>query len=74
MIRRPILESTFRAEAKAFEIERLERQLDELVQGLNWLRSTRPLPWDFYERLVRQRARIKGVERKLWRLRQGNLF
>jgi hypothetical protein len=56
------------------EIAYLQKLSRDLATGLANLRSLRPAPYDFNVRLLAQAAKLRSVEEKLFRLRQGRLL
>jgi hypothetical protein len=64
----------FAAKMCEAEISLLQKRLADMVEGLNWIRTVQPRPWNFDQRLAEQKVKIEGVQRKLFRLRQRQLF
>ena len=56
------------------EIAHLEKMGRDLATGLANLRNLRPAPKDFNQRILAQAAKLRSVEAKLFRLRQGRLL
>jgi hypothetical protein len=56
------------------EIESAEKLRRDLIAGIRNLRALWPQPYDFSRRLLEQAAKIRSVEAKLFRLRQGRLL
>jgi len=56
------------------EIAHLEKLSRDLMIGMRNLRTLRPRPHDLTRRIVEHAAKIRNVETKLFKLRQGRLL
>lgn len=56
------------------QIRRLEKMQRDLAIGMRNLRESTPRPFDFEKLELAQAAKIRSVEAKLFRLRQGRLL
>lgn len=56
------------------EIRESEAQLRDLIEGLRYLVSVKPAPWDLKKRYLMQQKRLQACERKLFHLRQRRLL
>ena len=65
-----------RADGRAIDVEIVHtaKLLRDLQQGMRNLRNIRPEPSDLERRVIEQAAKIRRVEAKLFRLRQGRLL
>jgi hypothetical protein len=65
-----------RTDGRAIDVEiaHLQKLMGDLAMGMRNLRTLRPAPFDLTRRVVEHAAKIRAVEAKLFRLRQGRLL
>lgn len=56
------------------QILRLEKMLFDMEIGMRNLRAIWPKPWNYNARELAQAAKIRSVEAKLFKVRQGRLL
>lgn len=56
------------------EIAAAEKLMRDLVMGMSNLGTLRPVPHDLNDRIIAHAAKIRSVEARLFRLRQGRLL